>query len=215
LRQGACRYQLSMAHALLRHQSGSEPRSPQNQGEKAMSKHLDLVSKIAFTCATALGAMPTAYAFDHVFLSAQTNYHYEQCTDENQEENINKLRDTVSLGIRLVLDWVDATEEQLGKTDAIVAQKAPEIYAQICEHHAVKQELHAFFASADLPEPKYTELRDRAVTNSQQMKTLVLDSKFEVAKVLTPEQRATLAEILQKLYAGGHESMPGDMGGNM
>lgn len=101
------------------------------------------------------------------------------------------------------LDEVNATEEQYASIEAILDDAAP----RLVEHHAEGRALKARFREQLMQDPAdraaLEAIRKEAIALADRASQDALDDLSEAAAVLTPEQRADLAEKVTRRWGGG------------
>jgi Spy/CpxP family protein refolding chaperone len=106
---------------------------------------------------------------------------------EIDEEHIRK-------GLAFALDDVDASDAQVEEIAGILAAALPELQAMRESHHAKRAALVAAFDGERVDRTALEALRSEAITSFDAASAQLVQTVADAADVLTPEQRAQLAE---------------------
>ena len=103
--------------------------------------------------------------------------------------------------IERTLDSVNATPEQRAQIKQIMQAARTDMKAQHEAGRALRQQSHALFAQPNVDARALETLRQQMVAQHDQASKRKLQVMLDVSRVLTPEQRKTLAERLDKRQA--------------
>jgi Spy/CpxP family protein refolding chaperone len=103
-------------------------------------------------------------------------------------------------GKGLVLGRLDATGEQEAQVDAVLDRVAPELFALKDDHEALRQDLRAALTAPSIDPAEVESIRADGLKLADEASRVVLGAVVEVARVLTPEQRAELAEAAERWH---------------
>jgi protein CpxP len=106
---------------------------------------------------------------------------------EIDEEHIRK-------GLAFALDDVDASDAQLDEIAGILAASLPELQAMHEGHRAKREAFLAAFDGERVDRAALEALRAEAITSFDGASQQLVQTVADAADVLTPEQRAQLAE---------------------
>lgn len=104
------------------------------------------------------------------------------------------------------LDEVDATDAQYASIEAILDEAAPKIVDTHQEARALKQRLRETLIADPTNRAALEEIRQEGLALADRASSDAMDKLSEAAAVLTPEQRATLADRASKRW--GDEGPP-------
>lgn len=99
-------------------------------------------------------------------------------------------------GLERLLDDVDATQEQRQRIEQIAAAARTDLTALREQGQALREQQRALMASVDIDAAKAEQLRAGMVAHHDAVSRRMLASMLEMHKVLTPQQRARVAERL-------------------
>jgi Spy/CpxP family protein refolding chaperone len=101
-----------------------------------------------------------------------------------------------------VLDELDATDAQRVQAREILKRHAPDLKA-IREHHeATRGEVEELWRGASLDPGTLRGLVDRKIEEARDAGYKIADAAAELHGILTPEQRAQLAEMAEERHGG-------------
>lgn len=99
--------------------------------------------------------------------------------------------------LKVMLDAVKATPDQRQKIETISQGLAPEMKAQHDAHRALMSKSVQLLAAPTIDEAAIEQNRQQMLAQHEQMSKRMSAAFIEMAKVLTPEQRAQLAAHMQ------------------
>ena len=104
------------------------------------------------------------------------------------------------LGRRMefVLDRIDATDAQRARVRAILEQASPELFALATEGRALREELRLALSAKTIDDARIAQAQHDLDALANRATDIGLGTLTSVAKVLTPEQRAEVAEHLAR-----------------
>ena len=102
-----------------------------------------------------------------------------------------------------VMDKIDATEEQKAEVKVIVEGAAQSLIPQFMDHRGRKSELIEALTGEEVNRAQLEELRRGHLELAESVSAELVDVAVDIASVLTPEQRAKLAEYV-KAHRGRH-----------
>ena len=100
--------------------------------------------------------------------------------------------------VEYMLDEVDASPEQREKVTAMLDDMFTQMGAMRTEHGKSRSEMMAALTAAEIDRAALEQLRAQHVAGMEARSRLMVDGMANVAEVLTPEQRAEVAEHLRK-----------------
>ncbi|MGC4115388.1 MAG: Spy/CpxP family protein refolding chaperone [Myxococcales bacterium] len=101
------------------------------------------------------------------------------------------------------LDDVSATPQQKQQILAIKDRLMPEVTRMMGERKAHHDEIKQLWLSGNVNQAEARAKIDQRIEEMRQMAYKVADGAIEAQKVLTPEQRAKLAERAEKMHEEG------------
>ncbi len=101
---------------------------------------------------------------------------------------------------RFVLSYVDATDEQEQRIEAIVARSVDDLQALRGEHRAHRDELMRLFQDPEIDRAAVEEVRRAELTLADTASQLLLEAFADAAEVLTPAQRAELFALAERFH---------------
>jgi Spy/CpxP family protein refolding chaperone len=107
-------------------------------------------------------------------------------------------REHVEMGVRWVLGTVDATPEQEQRVKAIAVSALDDLLPLRERHQANRKTLHAALSGATVDRAALEAARRDELKLAEEASVRLLDAIADAAEVLTPEQRAELAERHQR-----------------
>lgn len=102
-------------------------------------------------------------------------------------------------GADRLIGRVDGTNAQRAALDPIIDRTVPELLALRVEGKGLKAEFHAALTEGELDRDELEGLRLRGIAMANVASSKVLDALVEISNVLTPEQRADLAEDMRRM----------------
>jgi len=108
-------------------------------------------------------------------------------------------------GLDRLLDDVDATQEQRQRIDKIASAARADLDTLRGQGQALREQQRALMASGEIDAAQAEKLRAAMVAHHDAVSRRMLASMLDMQKVLTPPQRARLAERLAERSQRGHE----------
>lgn len=109
-------------------------------------------------------------------------------------------RERVETGVRWVLRYVDATPEQQQKVQAIAGDCVEDLLPLRERHRANKGAMHTALAGATVDRQALEQARRAELKLAEEFSSRLAAAVADAAEVLTPEQRAELAELAHKFH---------------
>lgn len=134
--------------------------------------------------AVAALALPRALAWGHHRFGRPTSP--EQLTEK------------LTFGLDHLLDEVDATDDQRVRAEALVEQRAPELFALMTEGRALRGELKQAMLADKLDRARLDAVRTKIDVVASKVADTGLDTVYQLAEVLTPAQRKQLADRIAR-----------------
>ena len=100
-----------------------------------------------------------------------------------------------------MLDGLNATDAQRGQIKQIVQAAATDLKSQREAHRALRQQGMQIFTAPNVDANAAETLRQQMLAQHDQASRRVLTAMLDISRVLTPEQRATLAQREQQQEA--------------
>lgn len=120
------------------------------------------------------------------------------CGRHRGERDIEDVKDHASHAVEHVLERVDATDDQVERIQAIVADGLDELAAA----HGPKQDRHAelkeILTAETIDRDAMEAIRRRHLAKADEMTLIASNRLGEILEILTPEQRVQLADRLEK-----------------
>jgi len=110
-------------------------------------------------------------------------------------------------GIDRLLDGVDATDAQRTQIKAIVQQAAADLKGQRDAGRTLRDQAMQLFTAPAVDAAAAESLRQQMLAQHDTASRRTLQAMLEISGVLTPEQRATLAEKMKQRQAHMHKRM--------
>ncbi len=112
-----------------------------------------------------------------------------------------ELRDRMDRGATFVLNRTsDVTDEQRAEIDAILDAVAPEAWALKSEGKDLREAVREAVTGETIDADALEAFRAEGLEHADEASKLLVETFVEIAEVLTPEQRAELAEQAQKFH---------------
>ena len=110
-------------------------------------------------------------------------------------------------GIDRMLDGVNATDAQRAQIKQIAQQAAADMQGQRDAHRALRAQAAQVFAAPNVDAAAAESVRQQLVAQHDANSRRMLQAMLDVSHVLTPEQRATLAEQMKQRQQRMQERM--------
>ncbi len=116
-----------------------------------------------------------------------------------------EMADRIELGVKYALKATDATDEQRARVTAILQATAADVHALADEHRGFHEQLHEILAAQTVDRARLEAVRAEGVSLADQASKRLAQGVADAADVLTPEQRAALAERMHKRRRWHHD----------
>jgi periplasmic protein CpxP/Spy len=93
---------------------------------------------------------------------------------------------------------VDATAEQKAQVTTILQAAATDVHALADQHFAARKQLHEILSAPTIDRERLEAVRASELRLADDASKRILQGVADAAEVLTPEQRAELAEHIQE-----------------
>ena len=113
----------------------------------------------------------------------------------------------IGRGVDHMLDGLGVTDAQRGQIKQIAIAAATDLKAQRDAGRALRDQGMQIFAAPTVDAAAAESLRQQMLTQHDQASKRVLQAMLDVSKVLTPEQRAKMAERMKQRQAAMKERM--------
>lgn len=115
-------------------------------------------------------------------------------------KSAEELRQHMDKGAAFFYDRVDATEEQEAGVGAVLDRMAPELFALQDDKVALHDDLRAAMTADTVDAAEVESLRQEGLALADRASRIVVGGVVDVAHLLTPEQRADLAEAADRFH---------------
>jgi len=113
-------------------------------------------------------------------------------------EAVEERRHWIGFGVDRMLTRIDASDQQKTEVKAIVERLADEMHPLRLDAVANRKALIELLTQAEVDRAGLEALRERQMTQAQEMSNYVVAALGEAAAVLTPEQRVALGERFER-----------------
>jgi Spy/CpxP family protein refolding chaperone len=101
-------------------------------------------------------------------------------------------------GVKYLLSDVDATAEQRTQVTTILQSTATDVHALADQHIAARKQLHEILSAPTIDRERLEAVRVDELRLADEASKRLLTGIADAADVLTPEQRATLAQSMEE-----------------
>jgi Spy/CpxP family protein refolding chaperone len=108
--------------------------------------------------------------------------------------------DHIEHGVKYVLSDVDATAEQKAKVTEIMQAAVKDVQALRDQHLAGLTQIHEILAAESIDRARLESAREGELRLADQASRRILTGIADSAEVLTPQQRARLAEMMEQRH---------------
>jgi len=112
--------------------------------------------------------------------------------------NAERLAGHIKHGVKFVLSEVDATADQKAQVTTILQAAATDVHALADQHHAASKQLHDILSAATIDRARLEAVRRGELRLADEASKRILQGIADAAEVLTPQQRAALAEHMEQ-----------------
>jgi Spy/CpxP family protein refolding chaperone len=109
---------------------------------------------------------------------------------------------------------IDADKKQQAALQKAIDKRIPELVKLHAEKRAIHKQLIAAVTAEKIDRTTLDTARKNGLDLADRASTLVMDTVMEVADILTPEQRAELAERMNEFHGGPDGDRHGDWNGH-
>ena len=109
-------------------------------------------------------------------------------------------REHVAMGVKWALRGVNATEDQQQRVRDIAFDAIDDLFPLRDRHHANREALRAALSGAKVDRQALEEARRAELKLADEASARLLEAIADAAEVLTPEQRAELAQMAQRFH---------------
>lgn len=101
-------------------------------------------------------------------------------------------------GVKYLLSDIDATAEQKAQVTTILQSTATDVHALADQHFAARKQLHEILSAPSIDRERLEAVRVGELRLADEASKRLLTGIADAADVLTPEQRATLAQSMEE-----------------
>lgn len=114
--------------------------------------------------------------------------------------NPEVMADRIEHGVKWVLSDVDATADQKAKVTAIMQATAKDVFALKEQHSAAHERLHQILSADAIDRANLEAVRADGLRLADEASKRIVQGIADAADVLTPAQRATLAQKMEQRH---------------
>jgi protein CpxP len=173
----------------------SEQDGPTNTTQTTNAKAPRRFSRGWIVAATIIGTA-VLLAGGAALVNAKSGGWHHWRADMSPEE----LADRIELRVRYGLKDVDATAEQRARITTILQAAASDVHALAGAHESTHRQLHDIFVADTIDLARLEAVRVEGLGLADQASKRILQALADAAQVLTPEQRAKLAEKMEERH---------------
>lgn len=115
-------------------------------------------------------------------------------------KSAEELREHLGKGAGFLLGKVDATSDQEAQVGAVLDRVAPQLWDLEDDKEALHTDLRAAFTADEVNPEEVEGLRKEGLTLADDASRVVVGGLVDIARILTPAQRAELADAAAKFH---------------
>jgi len=118
--------------------------------------------------------------------------------------NPEQARERAAFGVEWAFRAVDATEEQRREGKAVVERLVDQLIPLGDRHREHREAVVRELVRPQIDRAALEQLREEGMTLADEASRIAVDGVADLAEVLSPEQRAELAELFHRFHGGDH-----------